>query len=307
MGMRIYVPEGTEHGEWALPVESSSFSQVHGLADLGRPAAAEWEPFEVRLVRKLSGRAFKESDFPWLASGVMVWRRAAVEALSGFLGNDAELLPLRCADAELNLVNVWRSLDALDTARSKVEKYKSSGGIMRIVTHRFRDEIVDDHAFFRLSAMPHGDLFVQQVVVEAARAAGLRETGFKLVSAFEEPAEQWRRPPESVSIADMAAASDEELWSILYLALISRVNGSADEQYATVKRWTKGLQMLWATQLVDDEVNNGGFNQYFFNSSGQFAIEAVEGLELIGAHKRAQVVQRAIDQLFTDAPQLRRY
>jgi hypothetical protein len=105
----------------------------------------------------------------------------------------------------------------------------------------------------------------------------------------------------------MAAVGDEELWSILFQSLIPRVTGTRDEQYAVVKSWTKGLQMLWATQLVDDEVNNGGFNQYFFNSSGQFAMEAIEGFELIGAHERGTLVRRAVDQLFRDAPRLRQF
>lgn len=65
--------------------------------------------------------------------------------------------------------------------------------------------------------------------------------------------------------------------------------------------------MLWATQLVDDEVHNGGFNQYFFNSSGQWAMEAIEGFRLIGAAERAEIVQMAVDQFFAEAPRLRPY
>ncbi|TMF80766.1 MAG: DUF4375 domain-containing protein [Chloroflexi bacterium] len=94
---------------------------------------------------------------------------------------------------------------------------------------------------------------------------------------------------------------------MVYFALIPRVAGTVDEQYATTKSWTKGLQMLWATQLVDDEVNNGGFNQYFFNRSGQWAMEAIEGFRLIGVIERAEIVKAAVDQFFADAPTLRRY
>ena len=90
---------------------------------------------------------------------------------------------------------------------------------------------------------------------------------------------------------------------MVYFALIPRVAGTVDEQYATTKSWTKGLQMLWATQLVDDEVNNGGFNQYFFNRSGQWAMEAIEGFRLIGVVERAEIVKAAVDQFFASRRQ----
>lgn len=50
-------------------------------------------------------------------------------------------------------------------------------------------------------------------------------------------------------------------------------------------------------ELIDTlemEVNNGGFDQYFFNSTGDSAKEAAEALEAIGAHNMAAIVKRAI-------------
>ena len=45
-------------------------------------------------------------------------------------------------------------------------------------------------------------------------------------------------------------------------------------------------------KLVEDfeaEVNNGGFDQFFFNSRGDFSIESLEALELIKANKTAAI------------------
>jgi hypothetical protein len=68
----------------------------------------------------------------------MVWRPAAVEALAGFLGNDAELLPLRCEDADLKLLNVWRTLASDQIRRqSLIEK---SPVVLRV---DFRSELSD--------------------------------------------------------------------------------------------------------------------------------------------------------------------
>src|SRR5262245_20091887 len=44
---------------------------------------------------------------------------------------------------------------------------------------------------------------------------------------------------------------------------------------------------------LEGEVNNGGFDQYYFNSSGDHAIDAVESLEAIGAKHTAGLVRQA--------------
>ena len=49
-------------------------------------------------------------------------------------------------------------------------------------------------------------------------------------------------------------------------------------------------------QYLEKEINNGGFNQYFFNSSGDFTHQTVQSLLTIGANKTANILQKAIDQ-----------
>jgi hypothetical protein len=44
---------------------------------------------------------------------------------------------------------------------------------------------------------------------------------------------------------------------------------------------------------LDGEVNNGGFDQYYFNSSGDHALDAEESLTAIGAKQTAQLVEQA--------------
>jgi hypothetical protein len=45
---------------------------------------------------------------------------------------------------------------------------------------------------------------------------------------------------------------------------------------------------------LESEINNGGFEQYFFNSSGNHALDTPAALEEIGAHHTAELVRRAI-------------
>lgn len=59
---------------------------------------------------------------------------------------------------------------------------------------------------------------------------------------------------------------------------------------------------LLAVWRLDSEVNNGGFDQFYWNSSGDLAKEAVEGLTTIGAEERAAIVEAANSQFPSQRP-----
>ncbi len=44
---------------------------------------------------------------------------------------------------------------------------------------------------------------------------------------------------------------------------------------------------------LEREINNGGFNLFYFNSSGDFSQETVNALLEIGANKTAEIVKKA--------------
>lgn len=45
---------------------------------------------------------------------------------------------------------------------------------------------------------------------------------------------------------------------------------------------------------IDAEVNNGGFDQYFFNNSGDQADKAIHALQAIGATGKAQILRKSL-------------
>jgi hypothetical protein len=59
---------------------------------------------------------------------------------------------------------------------------------------------------------------------------------------------------------------------------------------------TDSQRTFYYNQNLEREVNNGGFNQYFINSSGDFAHETIHSLKTIGANHTADILQSAIDQ-----------
>ncbi len=58
-------------------------------------------------------------------------------------------------------------------------------------------------------------------------------------------------------------------------------------------------RVLFVTQILEGEVNNGGFSQFFFNSSGDFSNELVDAFTKIGALKTAEICKGALT-LFPD-------
>ena len=61
-------------------------------------------------------------------------------------------------------------------------------------------------------------------------------------------------------------------------------------------------RIFYITQTLEMEVNNGGFAQFFYNSSGQFSGELVSAFTAIGANATAEICQKAIDAFGCDIP-----
>jgi len=65
---------------------------------------------------------------------------------------------------------------------------------------------------------------------------------------------------------------------------------------------TEPLRYVLATRILIDEVNNGGFAQYFVNSSGDQWPMAIAGLRAIGARQDLELSQKAIEFFGPDGP-----
>ena len=56
-------------------------------------------------------------------------------------------------------------------------------------------------------------------------------------------------------------------------------------------------RVVLAVEALEREVNNGGYDQFFVNSSREFAPTVVAALQRIGCKKTAAITQRAITAL----------
>jgi len=54
---------------------------------------------------------------------------------------------------------------------------------------------------------------------------------------------------------------------------------------------SKHLRLMSRVSWMETEINNGGFHQFFFNSSGETALQVIDDLNMIGATETAKLVQ----------------
>ena len=101
--------------------------------------------------------------------------------------------------------------------------------------------------------------------------------------------------------------SDDIVYTLVgeLIRMVHAVSPEHQTQY--VRSLTPGMRMVWGIFLLDGEVNNGGFNQYFWNDSHRFLQETVEGLELIDAEEQLRLLRTAISRFEAERERLRPY
>ena len=68
------------------------------------------------------------------------------------------------------------------------------------------------------------------------------------------------------------------------------------EQRQGLRAFSKPERFVYAVQGMSREVNNGGFDQFFSNSSGELAYDLVPALEAMGLKKNLVIAQKALER-----------
>ncbi|HEY2852957.1 MAG TPA: DUF4375 domain-containing protein [Gemmatimonadaceae bacterium] len=92
----------------------------------------------------------------------------------------------------------------------------------------------------------------------------------------------------------LASLSADEVADAIVQHVLHRLAGAWGREAPILRALPAGVRAIYTTWLVDAEVNAGGFQQFFFNSSGQYAGDALAGYELLGAEEYAAIMRSAI-------------
>jgi hypothetical protein len=91
----------------------------------------------------------------------------------------------------------------------------------------------------------------------------------------------------------LASIPDDDLEQAVVDYIFSKLEDHYDQEEQIISALPAGARALYLTWIVEAEVNNGGFNQYYWNTGGCFAAEAVTAFRFFGAHEHAALMQEA--------------
>jgi len=100
-----------------------------------------------------------------------------------------------------------------------------------------------------------------------------------------------RTKAEGLDDAELAWAAIEPLWDAISFSAGWMATAKV------FKNASVGQIGLFSLDWCQKEVRNGGFAQFFENSTGMLAAEALEGFKMIGARSYAKLLEEAISLL----------
>lgn len=111
-----------------------------------------------------------------------------------------------------------------------------------------------------------------------------------------------RRTYATLTPAILASISDDKLEQ----AIVDHIHLRGADQHDKTRRIFASLpaafRMVYATWIMEGEVENGGFHQFFWNCSDRIADEALAGLRLLGASEYAGLMEKAMAMKVREEP-----
>ena len=117
--------------------------------------------------------------------------------------------------------------------------------------------------------------------------------------------------PTSASISAMppnlTQIRDEDLERTLLEFITAKLRANPDHAMQVFASLPKGFKVIYATWLVESEVMNGGFHQYFWNPSSEFAEITAPALQAIGDPVAADIMIQALKTANAELPVMATY
>jgi hypothetical protein len=101
-----------------------------------------------------------------------------------------------------------------------------------------------------------------------------------------------RKVYTSLSPEILASIADDDLEQAIVDYVVGKLKDGAQEEMV-VAALPPGIRAFWLTWNVESEVNNGGFNQYYWNTGDRFSTQAVEAFQFFSAPEHARLMQEA--------------
>ncbi|HRI67921.1 MAG TPA: hypothetical protein PK156_26970 [Polyangium sp.] len=171
-----------------MTADTEAFNALDRLN--GKPKGKKWKPVRVQRVRATKRVGCKPSDAPFMfMTGIIVFRRSAVDALRDILDAHGELLPLDDeGGVELYAYNP-RALEALDHERTQGAR-DDHGRVYVPNNHVFFPSVVEGVDIFRLATEKRGAIYLSERFLSRWKQAKLKGLEFRLAWDSDLPPDQ---------------------------------------------------------------------------------------------------------------------
>lgn len=122
--------------------------------------------------------------------------------------------------------------------------------------------------------------------------------------AFRESEEKAKKQPPRPRLTEISSASlksltGEDLELAVYDYVETHLSGANDRKLALLSL-SRGLQIFYLSFVVEAEVMNGGFNQFFWNSSAEMAELIAPALRDLQADEAARIFDEALTVAYSE-------
>jgi hypothetical protein len=144
-------------------------------------------------------------------------------------------------------------------------------------------------------AMAHHRLFASVVIALSLSSCDDKPAEVPLDPKIAASIEVFKNRPiyRELTPTVLASIADDKLEQAVIDYASHKIGDDYEHERQIVASLPPGVRALYITWLVEAEVNNGGFNQYYWNSTGQFSADAVGAFEFFAASKHAALMRDA--------------
>jgi len=117
----------------------------------------------------------------------------------------------------------------------------------------------------------------------------------------------WQRDTSQMLTAEaVRGISDGDVEQAVFEYASAKIGEDYRSEVAIIRSLAPGVRALYATWQVETEVRDGGFSQFFWNPSWDYAVDAAEGFEFFGLPELAALMRDAIQVHKAEAAALRK-
>ncbi|PWG80657.1 DMP19 family protein [Pararcticibacter amylolyticus] len=96
-----------------------------------------------------------------------------------------------------------------------------------------------------------------------------------------------------LTVSKIDKTHDSRLIQVIFHNIREKIRSLDEHEFRAVSSLSKARQAIYVIWHLQSEVNNGGFNQFYFNPTGKYAHLAPQALSLVGANRFSQLVVKA--------------